>query len=48
MKLLRKSVIGEDAVKAYETFQYAEGESDDKLADVRRSSRSVVILDTTR
>ena len=28
------SVIGEDAVKVFETFQYAEGESDDKLADV--------------
>ena len=29
------SVICEDAVKVYETFRYAEGESDDKLADVQ-------------
>ena len=28
------SVIGEDAAKVFETFQYAEGESDYKLADV--------------
>ena len=27
-------VIGEEAVKVYETFQYADGESDDKLAGV--------------
>ena len=28
------SVIGEDAVKVFETFQYGEGESDERLADV--------------
>ena len=30
------SVIGEDAVKVFETFQYGEGESDERLADVLR------------
>ena len=31
------SVIGEDAVEVFETVQYAEGESDDKLADVPKN-----------
>ena len=30
------SVIGEDAVKVYDAFQYSDGENEDNLEDVRR------------